>query len=495
MSERLDKKIGISLSTGKTIALIIAVFFLFFGRLITIPGLPVTGTCVLFILVGSIILWLTIGVNWTSLIILMALMMVPDLGGYKWVTQNSFGNDTAILMLLCFMLAACLTKSGFARRLAIMLLTNKFSRKSPWNTVLMFMSACLLLGWFLPSSGSILVTLPILDAMLDECGKTKEEHPDVGVMMSLGAIIGGQLGNGSTPISHAVTIQGIGLFASYVEGSEIEFFTLMGILMPVAVVCLLASWLIFRYLWHPDVSCLKEVNFDALEATVAPMDSREKWSAIVYGIAIFVWMLPGLSKVLFPSLNPIFSKLNNLYAPIVALIVLQLVTLEDGKPVLTYKEALGNVNWNTVVFIACIMCVGAGVSNSASGIKDWLTVVMSPIFGGISPAVFTLIIIAVGILLTNFISNAVAVAIMMAIAVPLALGVYEGQINVFLISIFAINAVQHSWATPPATPSSAVAASYGWLDTGNMFKWGIIVAIADIFVVWGVGTLMGSIIL
>ena len=489
------QKIGFSLSSGKMVALAIAFLLLFFGRYIPISGLPAAGVGVLGILVGAIILWLTIGVNWTSLMILMALMTISDLGGFKWVTQNSFGNDTAVLMLLCFMLAACLTKSGFARRIAILLMTNKFSRKSPWNTVLMYLAACLLLGWFLPSSGSILVTLPILDSMLQEGGVTKEEHPQVGVMMALGAVVAGQLGNGSTPISHAVTIQGIGLYSNYVEGSALDFFTLMGVLMPIAVVCLLVCWLIFRFLWRPDVRCLKDVDFDALRATVAPMDSRERWSAIVYGLAVFVWMIPGLCNVFFPALKPYSSKLNNLYAPIVALLILQLVRLEDGKPVLDYKDALKNVNWNTVVFIGCIMCVGAAVSNGASGIKDWLTMVMEPVFANIPVGIFVIIIVAVGVILTNFISNAVAVAIMLAIALPLATGVYEGAINPVLVGLLAINAVQHAWATPPSTPSAAVASSYGWLDTGNMFKWGMVVAIVNIFLIYGVGNLMGAILL
>lgn len=488
------KRLGFSLPPSKMIALIISAALLFFGRFIPIAGLPAAGAGVLGILIGGIILWLTVGVNWTSLLILMALMTLGDLGGFKWVTANSFGNDTAILMLLCFMLAACLTKSGFARRIAIMLMTNKFSRKSPWNTVLMYLAACLILGWFLPSSGSILVTLPILDAMLTAGGQTKEGHPAVGVMMALGAVVAGQLGNGSTPISHAVTIQGIGLYASYVPGSELDFFTLMGVLMPIAVIALIACWLIFRWVWRPDVSCLSSVDFDALRATVAPMDSRERWSAIIYGLAVFAWMLPGLSKVFFPALNPALSKINNLYPPIVALLILQLVRLEDDKPVLSYKDALANVNWNTVVFIGCIMCVGAAVSNEASGIKDWLTLVMEPVFAHVPAAVFTLIIVAVGVILTNFISNAVAVAIMLAIALPLATGVYNGVINPVVIGLLAINAVQHAWATPPATPSSAVAAGYGWLDTGNMFKWGMVVAFVNIFIIYGVGSLMGALL-
>jgi sodium-dependent dicarboxylate transporter 2/3/5 len=375
-----------------------------------------------------------------------------------------------------------------------MLLTNKFSRKSPWNTVLMYLAACLILGWFLPSSGSILVTLPILDAMIEQAGSSKEKRPMVGVMLALGAVVAGQLGNGSTPISHAVTIQGMGMYNTLTGAGEPDFFALMGILMPISIICLIACWLIFRHVWHPDVTILRNVDFDVLRATVAPMDTREKWSATLYGLVIVAWVLPGLAKYIMPAAYPTLSQIANLYPPIVALVIMQLITVEDGKPILSWKEALANVNWNTFVFIACIMCVGSAFSKDETGLTEWLTAVMSPIFANVSPMLFLLIIVAAGVILTNFISNAVAVSIMLTIALPLAMGVYADSLNTMLVGLLAINAVQHAWSTPPATPSAAVASGYGWLDTGNMFKWGMVIAVVNIFLILGVGSLMGAMI-
>ena len=167
---------------------------------------------------------------------------------------------------------------------------------------------------------------------------------------------------------------------------------------------------------------------------------------------------------------------------------MNMITMDDGKPVLAFKDALNNVNWGTIVFLSSIMCLGAAVSNADSGISEWLTMVLSPIFGGISPYFFLFLMIAIGVILTNFISNAVAVAVMMAIAMPLAMTVYADSLNTLAVAILVINAVQHAWATPPGTPSAAVAADYGWLGLGDMFKWGMIVALVFIFIVFGMGT-------
>lgn len=483
----MKRRIGISFSPGKLVIVIIATLLMFCSRYIPIPGLPESGVQILGIMIAGMLLWLTLGVGWTSLYVLLALSTVPILGASK-VCATSFGNSTAILMLYCFMIAACLTKSGFARRIAIALMTNKLARKSPWNTVLMFLLACFVLGLFLPSSGSILVTLPIMDAILQEVNYDKAKKPAIGAMMTLGAIIAGQLGNGSTPISHAITIQGMGLYTTY-TGSEIDFFTFCVVLLPTVAVCLIVYWLISRIFWKPDVSALSNVNYDALKKSIGPMSQREKWSAGIYICIIIFWILPGIMDYISPDvLGPIFDKIHNTYPPLVGLFLMNMITMDDGKPILAFKDALNNVNWGTIVFLSSIMCLGAAVSNADSGISDWLTMVLSPIFSGINPYFFLFLMIAIGVILTNFISNAVAVAVMMAVAMPLAMTVYANSLNTLAVAILVINSVQHAWATPPGTPSAAVAADYGWLGLGDMFKWGMIVAVVFIFIVFGLGT-------
>lgn len=487
-----NKKLGFSYSPGKMILLLIATFFMFGLKYVPVAGLSASGVQVLGILVGGMLLWLSMGVGWTSLYVIFALMTVPELGVNK-VCSTSFGNSTAILMVYCYMLAACLTKSGFARRIAVVLMTNKFSRKDPWNTVLMFFLACFVIGLFLPSSGSILVTLPIMDAMLSEVGNDKGNKPAVGAMMSLGSVIAGALGNGATPISHAMSIQGMGLFTDY-TGQSIDFFTFCAVLLPIGLICILIYWLISRFLWRADVSSLSSVDFNTLQGSCGPMSRREKWSAFIYVMVIVFWALPGAIKYIAPSLSPVFSKIGNLYPPLVGLFVLNLITLEDGKPILAFKDALNNVNWGTFIFLGGIMSLGAAVSNADIGISPWLTGVLSPLFQNVSPAVFLFLMVAIGVILTNFVSNAVALAVMMAIAMPLATGIYGSSLNTMVVALLVINAVQHAWATPPGTPSAAVAADFGWLDLGRMFKWGMLSGIVNIFIIYFVGSALGAII-
>lgn len=328
-------------------------------RLLPVPsGLTASGMQVLGILVGAIILWLTLGTTWTSAFVLFALCTVDSLTVAS-VYSNSFGNTTVVLMVFCYMLAACLVKSGVARRIAI---SNKIARKSPWGCVAMFLAAVFVLNSLLPSSAGILVTLPILDEMLLEVGCQKNKATALTCFMALGCVVMGVIANGANPIAHAVTIQGMGYYTEYTGGS-IDFFQMVAVLEPVVIVCAIVYLLIGRLLWKPDVTPLANLDYDRLAASVGPMTKKAKWSAWVYAMVVIMWVLPGVCKYVAPGAYVYLSKIDQTYPPIIALVLMTLVKV-DGEKVLDFKDAMANASWGVFLFIASVMAMGSAMANS-----------------------------------------------------------------------------------------------------------------------------------
>ena len=95
---------------------------------ISFEGLSASGVQVLFILIGGLLIWQCVGVDWSSLLVIFAMCFIPEMGP-KTAFSSSMGNTTMIYLMLCFMLAASLQKTGVADRLAKWFITNKFSRK------------------------------------------------------------------------------------------------------------------------------------------------------------------------------------------------------------------------------------------------------------------------------------------------------------------------------------------------------------------------------
>ena len=86
--------------------LALAILAIVLAKLLPAPGgLTDAGFQILGILVAAIILFLTWGTGWTSMAIVFAMLTLPGVSAAQ-VTQATFGNNTVVFLLFCFMLAA-----------------------------------------------------------------------------------------------------------------------------------------------------------------------------------------------------------------------------------------------------------------------------------------------------------------------------------------------------------------------------------------------------
>ena len=478
------------ISAGKWIALLIGLFCMFATGLIAPPaGLSQAGFQVLGILVGGLTLFLTWGTGFPSMMIIFALMTVDGLTAAK-VTQATFGNNTVVFLLFCMMLAACLTKSGAARRIAVWFLTNKLARKSPWWTVIMFFAANYVLNFVLSTAATIFVMLPIAVEIFESVGIKKEDKTPIAVVLLLGTLVTGLISNSANPISHATILQGFSFYESF-TGEAMDFFTYCAIATPLTIVACVVFVLMVKYVWRPDVSMLSGINYKALESSVGPMSKREKWSIVFYIICVLLWMMPGLSKYVWPAAAPFFGKINNCLPPLGALFLMNFIKV-DGEKILDWGEAVKAVNWPSFMFIASIMGLGSFMGNADIGIPDWMSATLSPIFTNVSPFVFLLIMVVLTELMTSFCSNTVTVSVMLAVAMPLSLGIYDGRISAFVVAALIAGAADNGWSAPPASPTAAVVYGSGWVDSKQMMKWGLLTALMHAVVTMTVGYLLGA---
>lgn len=307
----------------KWVVLVLSLLIVFAVKLLPPPaGLSDAGFQILGILAVAILLFLSWGVDWTSMFVFALLTTVPGLGAAK-VTQATFGNSTAVFLLFCFMLAAALIKSGVARRIAIWFLTNKLARKSPWWTISMYFASVYILDLVLSSATCIMIFLPILLSIFESIGLDHRRDRSLSSMLLLGTVSIALLSNGTNPISHAVTIQGFSLYESYV-GESMDFFTFSAVTTPVSLLSAAVIFLLMRFVWRPDVSAFTSIDYDRLAASCGAFRKKERWSLIIYLLCVLLWLLPGLSKYFWPTAYPMLSKINNCYPPLLALFVMNL---------------------------------------------------------------------------------------------------------------------------------------------------------------------------
>ena len=475
----------------QVVMIVVATILMFGPKFITPPtGLSESGFQVLGILIGGLILWLGVAVDWPSMYVLFALMTVPALT-VKQVIQASYGNDTAVFRVFCFMMSACLTESGIAKRIAIWFLTNRLSRKGPWYTVAMYFTAAFVINTCLSASPGMMIFLPILTEMLQQIGCEKNKTEPLTAMMMLGTVIVMQAANASTPIGHAMSLQGMSTFNS-MTGLTLDFFSFVATLLPLGVASVILWFALAKFLWRPDVSKLKNVDFDGLAASCGKMTKKELYSAFFYVACIVLWLLPGLGRYI-PVLSGL-SAVDQCFPPMVALFLMNFIRDENHEPVLAFQDAVKNVNWNMYMFIGSIMALGSFLSNADVGVSSWLSTVLGPIVANISPLVFMIIMVMFAILFTNLVANAVVIGVTFAIAMPLCMGIYADGINIMVMGLLLTHASQLALATPPSTPTAGIAAESGWVTTPVMFKWGMIYAVLAGIMICLIGIPIGNII-
>jgi len=488
MSAEANKKF----SPAQIVIVIVAVL-LMFGTSFLPPifGLTLSGMRVLAILIAGLMIWLFVGIEWASILILMSLMMIPELGPGA-VMAGSLGNGTVYFLILTFMLSASLAYTGVAKRLAIWFMTSKLSRKGPWFTVGMIYISIFVLASGLSATATLLVFIPIFYEIFKTLSYEKSDKDPFPSMMMLGLVVIAQLAQSTTPISHAMTLIGMATYGR-MTGNEMSFFDYTSVAMPIGIVILVLWFLLCRFVLKPDVSRMSRLDFDSIKAQQGPMSTEEKIASFIYLTVVVLWVMPGLTQQLIPALSPIFSGIHQNYPPTVGIVLLHFIRIK-GKPVLPYDEAIKAVPWNLALFMGCLLMIGTAFSNGDIGLQTWIPEVLGPALGGVSGVVFLVILILILTLITNFLSIAVVIAIGMTIAIPLALSIFSGQINPTLVAIMITAVAQYSYATAPSTPPAAVAIGSGW-TVGKLYFWqGMAIAFIGAAVLLILGFALGNVI-
>lgn len=452
-------------------------FMVFFGLLPAPQGMSQTGMQILGIFIGTVLLWLTVSIDWPSLLCIAALALT-GLMPFNSILSSFFGNSTILFLVFSYMLAYSLGESGVLKRFALWFITRSFVRNHPWALVLMTLAAAMLIGLVIIPSTMILIFMPILIAIYRQCGlKEGEKLPEALLLMV--AFIG-SIAQGMTPIGHAHPVIAMSVLTE-LTGYEISYGDFMLFAIPTGLVMIGLMLLFFRFVVKIDPSPFRQVDLEALEKEKTPMDKREKIVLAIFVAVVLCWLAPALLKPISASAANLFNKMGNVYPPLAGVVLLCLIRVE-GEPLCDLKSATSKgVPWGIVFLVGATVALSGAMNNADAGITSWLSGMIGGAVSGLPPFVFLLFVIAAAIILTNFSSNAVTATLITSIAVPVAL-LMESRSNPTALAAVIGSAVNYAFATPLATAVVAIAAGSPWVNSKNMAKYGAILGVVAILV-------------
>lgn len=482
-------------STAKrTVTIVLSLALMFGSRLIPPPeGLSADSMQVLGIFLGSIILWMTISIDWPSFITMLAIGLMP-LFGFATLFKNSFGTDTFPFLVFTFMLTYPLSQTNFVRRCTIAFITNKIALKGPWWFLGFLFAAVTFMGCFISPSVLFVAFLPFLEDIYRVL--KLEKGSKVAEVMMLGVAFCTSMSSGMTPIGHVWPTLAIGFYRSG-TGLEINQFQYMAMGVPTGILCVALMMLVFRFLFKPDdVAAIDPAKALALKGSLPRSDRKEKITLLAMLVTVFLWVVPSLVQGVLPEFYNTVKGWTTAMPPLVGCIILSIATV-DGKQVMDFKEATSKgVLWASPIMCAATLALGSCLTNSEVGITAWLADKLGPMTASISAMALVAFFVVWTLVQTNFASNIVTTTVVCSIAIPLMVSLPAGSVSIPAVASIIGMAAGFSFMTPPGmTAVNGVAAASGWTSAKSMFLWGGVLVLLSILVMTFVSYPLGSLLM
>lgn len=474
-------------TTAYYIKSLIGILIMVFFRYIPAPD-PITpvGMAVLGMFIGLVFLWTFVDMVWPTFvgIILFAFIAydvypasTAQYGLYEAFSQ-AMGSFLVMNLLGLFLLCELLNEVGTIRRIALWFITTKTAKKSPWSFTFMYFLAVFVLGLFLNVTTALLLLLALTKEIFAIAKMTPEDRWTKAITIGTTFLL--IITFASTPFCHDMPILFMGIYSG-IAGVDVNWLAYIGICVPIAIVLFLLLVVFMRYVVRPDVSKLRSIDFDAINALrPGPMKRKEKFVVVTVICLFIVWIVPGFLSVLAPSaaITQWFNSIT-MAMPLLAAIVLFGIVHIEGKPVMDIGATAGKLKWGVIFFLAGIMMIGNAMGASTTGISAWISQEMTPLVSGLSPYAFVTLLCAASIILTNIANNVPVGIVFITVGVPLSI---QMGINPYVTAVAIAFGANLAYCIPPAFVPIGICYADPYGGGKYTFRWGVVTTIASIAV-------------
>ncbi len=420
-------------------------------------GMTKAGRNALAIFVLCLALWVTnlIPLAATSLlaIVLMPLLGVMDPGR----AFSFFGNQAVFFLLGVFMLTATMIRTGLSKRVALLFL-ERFDR-SPRFLLFGILVTCAFLALWMPEHAVAAMMFPLVlevSSQLQLVPGKNQYGKALFLSLAWGAIIGGVgtfLGGARAPLA-------VGLLRT-AYGIDISFLDWARAAIPVVILMVPLASLHLILLFRPDIADVSKARLFLRQELdrIGGMSSREKRMAVLMLATIVAWITVGHRFGL--------AEISVLAA--ILIFVLRIVRWNDIEDY---------VNWGVIVMYGGAIAIGKALTETRA--IEALIMNYLP-FEHISSFAILVILAITSILLTEGISNAAAVAVLL----PLGFGIASKCGLSPILIVFAVTIpAGMPFCLPMGSPPNAISYSAGHYSIREMVRAGIFLNVAAILVLW-----------
>lgn len=379
-----------------------------FGFLPTFGQVTQDGMRILGIFLGCIFAWCFGELVWSS-VLGLASLVIFGFGTMQGNFAAAYANSTAATMIVAIVFCYAIEQSGLLSEIAKWIVGLKWAQKSVWGLVFAYFLAAIILG---AMATNALPPIILLWALFYEMAKEINLKPfePLTVILLCGIGVTAYVGVALMPYA-AMTVLVRGAAEAFDPNFVFNIGHYMLLNVIVAVVFLPVVVVVLRLLFG------RKVNFEMPKRDSYKMNLNleSKISLIMLILIILSMVIPNFLAEDNPIRILFSNQLTIVGTFMIASAILMVIHI-NGKPILEITEGIKNIPWPLVLLVCSALGISEYITADGMGIVPTIVATLEPLVAGKSALVITLIFVAIGLIMTNFINDVVTCVVLYPIA-------------------------------------------------------------------------------
>ncbi len=458
--------------------LVIGISFLIMvivGRLPPFGQMTVYGMQLLGIFLGCIFGWL-LGI--VVPVSLLGIIMAGFLVSGQTVDSMMIAVQSTQMLLVVFwalIFVYGLGKCGLLNFLAVKMMSIKWCVKSPWHLAVSLWICTMVCAAFSSQPfATMILMFSIYYSVAKKIGAEKKTGYTAFVLVIITAV--SAIAVGMVPYSSMI-LMSLSIMSATIPGiaynipliCAINFLTTVGF---IALCAIVLKIMIMTQVIKLEFSIESASNL--VEAT-AVFDTKVKWGFFYVIFLVVAMLLPN-----FLSTDNVISLLLNrigMVGKFVLIVVMMCLTTVNGKRLVDFEQAMreGAVNWQVYFMMGTALVVSGQLVTDQAGLALTIKSVVDGIIGDMSVYVLALLIIVVGLVLTNCVTNIVAMNLIIPLLTTFMM--MKGVNPALLVGLAGI-ILDHGLILPSGSPLGAfIHGNSEWMSSKQVYLYASCAAI------------------
>ena len=409
------------------------------------------------------------------------------------VVFGGFIDPVIFLFIGAFIIAQAMITHGLDKRFAFLVLSIPGVARSTYGVVIAFGAIAASISAFISNTTTAAMLLPIGLGMMGALGSMVKEQSNTDrdtsrlrfgtalmLMISYGAGVGGLL----TPIGTPPNLIGIA-FIEEETGVRITFFDWVLTAAPIVFLMFVALCFILILLNRPETRRLEGAEEFIAEQRrgLGSFSTGERNTLIAFVAAVTLWVLPGLTALIFGDESTIYSflysRLDEGTVAIIAAALLFLLPINwaERRFTMNWNEA-ARIDWGTVILFGCGIALGTLLSDT--GLAEVIGKGIADAFGFTSLLAVSAVSALIAIVISETTSNTASATIVVPIVIPIAAA---AGLDPLVPALAAVFGASFGFMMPVSTPQNAVVYGSGMIPITKMVRSGIVFDIIGLILI------------